>query len=236
METSITYFLLLFILVILLPINGVLSGNRIKKFLSENPESKLMFYQQTIIIQIILAILVFAAMAFNRDTIAEVGLSFLMHPLYVLGLLAVCVLGWGLLNIYPFDPEKLRQEIKKNAAIKFLLPSTNIEYSWSIGTSFAAGICEEIAFRGFLFWQLSSMTSIVPAILITNLAFGLCHFGTGFKNASLAFGLGVLLSIIYWYTGSLWIPMIIHVLTDIYSMTKGKRYFDQNTEERIVLD
>ena len=236
MITSITYLLLLFILGILFPINGIISGRRIKKFLSENPDGRMMFYQQTIVIQIVLSILVFAAMAFNRDSINEIGLSFLMQPLHVLGLLTVCFLGWWLLRVYRFDRQKLRREIERNAAIKFLFPSTNKQYHWSIGTSFAAGISEEIVFRGFLYWQLAQLVPVVPAILLTNFVFGLCHYGTGLKNAFLAFGLGVLLSVIYWYTESLWIPMMIHVLTDIYSMTKGKQYFDQNPEESIVLD
>ena len=233
MTTSITYLLLLFILGILLPLNGVISGKRIKEFLSDTPNGRMMFYQQTIIIQFVLAILVFAAMAFNRDSINEIGLSFLRQPFQVVGLLAACFIGWWLLRIYRFDRENLRQEIEKNAAIKFLLPSTDKEYHWSIGTSFAAGISEEIVFRGFLYWQLSQMLSVVPAILFANLIFGLCHYGTGFKNAFLAFGLGLLLSVIFLYLESLCIPMMIHVLTDIYSMTKGKRYFDQNPEEMI---
>ena len=236
MITSITYLLLLFILGILLPLNGIMSGKRIKKSLSDNPLGRMMFYQQTIGIQIILSVLVFVVMTINRDSFIEIGLSFLDQLLQVLGLLAACFLGWWLLWIYRFDQQKIKREIERDAAVKFLLPSTYKEYRWSIGASLAAGISEEIVFRGFLYWQLAQILTVVPAILLTNFIFGLCHYGTGLKNAFLAFGLGVLLSGIFLYTESLWIPMMIHVLTDIYSMTKGKRYFDQNPEESVVSD
>ena len=233
---SISYLLLLFILGILFPINGVLSGKRIKEFLSTNPQGKMIFYRQTIIIQFVLATLVFAAMAFNRDSLDEIGLSFFRQPLLVLGLLAICFLGWWLLWNYRFAPRRLRRSIERDAAVKFLFPTTKQEYHWSIGVSFAAGISEEIVFRGFLYWQLAQFLPIIPSIILANLVFGLCHYGTGPKNAFLAFSLGVLLSILFLYTDSLFFLMIIHVLVDIYSMTKGKRYFDLNAEENIILD
>ena len=231
MSISITYLILLIIVGILLPINGVLSGKRIKQFLSQYPEGRLFFYKQTVVIQIILAFLVLGAMLFNNDSIDEIGLSFLKQAPMVISLQGICFLGWWLIRKYRFDEEKLRQEVAKGEAVKFLLPSTDEEYRWSIAVSFAAGICEEIVFRGFLYWQLSQLLTVIPAILLTNLIFGLCHYGTGIKNASLATGLGVLLSVIFLYTESLWLLMIIHVLTDILSMTKGKRYFEQNPED-----
>ncbi len=230
-ELSITYLILLFILVILFPLNGILTAKRIKKFLNDYPGAKTSFFQQTIIIQIVLAALVIAVMAFNQDPIREIGLSFLARPLYLIGLLTACLIGFWIVYKRQFDPQKLQREIEKDAAVKFLLPTTNQEYQWSIGASFAAGICEEIVFRGFLYWQLALLIPVIPAIFLTNLVFGLGHYATGLKNASIAFGLGILFSLVFLSTNSLWIPMLLHVLTDIYSMTKGKRYFEQNWEE-----
>lgn len=229
---SLVYLLLLFILGVLLPINGVLSGKRIKAFLIDNPDGRMLFYKQTIIIQIVLAVLVFGAMAFQSDSIDVIGLSFLKQPIQLIGLLGLCFLGWWLLRIYPYNPQSLVREIERSAAVKFLLPQTDEEYRWSIGVSFAAGICEEIVFRGFLYWQLAQYIPLIPAVILTNFIFALCHFGTGIKNASLAFGLGILFSVIFLYTGSLWLPMLVHVLTDIYSMTKGRIYFEIESREQ----
>lgn len=225
---SITYLLLLILLGLVLPFNGVLSGRRIKQFIIENPDGKMIFYRQTVVLQIVLTVLVLAAMVFNRDSIQEIGLSFVKQPFQVVSLLTVCFLGWWGLLVYRFDPQKLERDIEKEVMIKFLLPATKQEYRWSVATSFAAGISEEIVFRGFLFWQMNQLLPLVPAILLTNLIFGLIHFGTGLKNASLAFCLGVALSLILLYTESLWLLMVTHVLIDIYSMTKGKRYYDLN--------
>jgi len=231
MTLSITYLLLLIVVGIVLPLNGIISGKQLTKYLSDNPGSKMMFFKQTIVLQIVIVILIFAAIAFNQDSINEIGLSFLRQPLQVLVLLSICFIGWWLFWVYRFDKQKLKLEIERDAEVKFLLPSSNQEYRWSIGTSFVVGISEEIVFRGFLYWQLNLLLPIVPAIIITNLLFGLCHYGTGFKNAFITFGLGLLLSIIFLFTESLLVLIAIHVLTDVYSMTKGKRYFDQNPEE-----
>ena len=193
-----------------------------------------MFYQQTIVIQIVMTIIVLAAMNFQEDSIDLIGLSFLPHPVQTVGLVSSCLLGWYIIHKYQFNHQKLKREIEKHAAIKFLFPITNREYFWSIGASFAAGICEEIVFRGFLYWQLAQFIALAPAILLTNLIFGLGHYATGFKNASIAFGLGILFSALFLLTNSLWIPILIHVLTDVYSMTKGKRYFDRLEDETII--
>ena len=232
------YFILLIILGVLLPLNGIVSIKQMRKFFSDNPNSKMLFYKQTIVIQIVITTLVFGAMAINQDSIDKIGLAFFKHPPQILGLLLTCLLGWWFVYIYMnhCEEHKIRREIERNAAVKFLLPDTKMQYRWSIGTSFAAGICEEIIFRGFLYWQLAQWLPVIPAILLTNIIFGLVHYGTGFKNAFLAFSLGVFLSVIFLYTESLWIPMMIHVLIDIYSMTQGKRYFDQNPENKLNIE
>ncbi len=227
MIPSVSYLIVLVILGVLLPLNGILSSKRIKKFFAENPNSRMIFYKQTIVIQLILSALVFGSMAFNGDSIDLIGLVFLKQGYLVISLLTACILGGWILRIYllQLDKEKLKKDVEKDAAVIFLLPTKDEEYHWSIGTSFAAGICEEIVFRGFLYWQLTQVLPIVPAILISNIVFGLVHYATGSRNASLAFAFGVLLSIVFLLTGSLWIPMLIHVLIDIYSMTKGRLYF-----------
>jgi len=57
----------------------------------------------------------------------------------------------------------------------------------------AAGICEEVAFRGYLLRQMHALTgSIVAAVLFQGLIFGLFHAYQGFKNAIAICILGLL--------------------------------------------
>ena len=76
-----------------------------------------------------------------------------------------------------------------------------------------------------MFWQINEYMPIIPSILFTNLIFGLCHYGTGLKNAMIAFGLGVFWSVLYYITGSLWLPILGHVFMDMYSSTLAKKIY-----------
>ncbi|MEM9545028.1 MAG: CPBP family intramembrane glutamic endopeptidase [Bacteroidota bacterium] len=216
--------------------NGILSGKRIKEFLSTHPNARMIFYKQTVVIQIVLSSLVLGAMYFNQDSIGIIGLSFVREIVPVIGMLAVCFLGWGLLWIYRFNAENLKKGMIRDAAVMFLFPTSLKEYRWSIGVSFAAGICEEIVYRGFLYWQLTYYMPIIPALFLTNLVFGLSHYATGPKNSSLAFALGVAFSLIFLYTKSLIVLMIIHVLVDVFSMTRGLRYSELASSENATLE
>ena len=60
---------------------------------------------------------------------------------------------------------------------------------------------------------------VVPAILLTNFLFGVAHAATKANNAIKAFGLGILFSLAYWLTDSLWLSMLLHIFIDIYAST-----------------
>lgn len=228
MFESTTYIILLFVLVILMPLNGILSANKVEKFFSEIPDSRRIFFKQTIIIQVVLTVLLFGAMAINQDPISTIGLGFAYDWRLILSLLLLCFLGTWVIQIYikRRNEASILREVERDTAVLFLFPRTKVEYYWSLGVSLTVGICEEIIFRGFLYWQLAQWLPVIPAVFVTNTIFGLVHYATGFRNAMLAFALGVLLSLIFLYSGSLWIPIVLHTLIDVYAMTRGKRYYD----------
>ena len=101
------------------------------------------------------------------------------------------------------------------------MPGNKKELQWSIVLSFGVGIMEEIVYRGFLFWQLNMYLPLIPAVILTIIAFGLLHFGTGFKNALSTFGLGMLFSALSIPFDTLWWAILAHIITDIYAMVIG---------------
>lgn len=228
MDIPFTYLFLLIILAVFLPVNGILSGKKIKQFFTDHPGSRMFFFKQTTVLQTVMTILVLGAMAFNNDSIDVIGLGFIREPIYILSLIMTGLLGWWLehLMVTRYSQDMLRRDAKKDAAVLFIFPRTDEELKWAIGVSWTVGVCEEILFRGFLYWQLVQWVDVIPALLMTNLLFGIVHYATGLKNATLAFGLGILFSLIFLYTGSLWLPILMHILIDIYAMTKGRRYFE----------
>ncbi len=228
MDQPISYLIVAVLVGLVVPIYSMLgNGEKIKELISESPELKISMYVQSIIFQWIMVGLILLSLFYNGDSVDKIGLDFLNEPLMVLGLF-----GGGLLSLWVFDnydiPKLDLEKFKRdNKDVMYLIPTNQKEHNWAVAISFTAGICEEIIFRGFTFWQLSQFLPIIPSILIVNLLFALSHFATKMKNMVFAFLFGIFWSITFIYTGSLWLAMLMHIIIDLYSLTRGKRYFER---------
>ncbi len=119
-------------------------------------------------------------------------------------------------------------------SLQYLLPVSTHERRWWVAVSISAGVCEEVFFRGFLpqflTGQLHGSWSLDPtaAWLSGAVAFGLCHFYQGISGvlrttlAALMFSLTAILS------GSLLLPMVLHVLLDMAILTLYRPLLDEN--------
>jgi membrane protease YdiL (CAAX protease family) len=97
----------------------------------------------------------------------------------------------------------------------FFLPKTKEEFYWFKWLSLTAGICEEILYRGFLIWFIASYLGVLPAILLSAVGFGIAHSYQGFGNAVQTAVIGLWMAILFWLTGSVWIPIVTHALVDV---------------------
>ena len=84
----------------------------------------------------------------------------------------------------------------------------------------AAAVCEEIIYRGFMvtyFLPEFNGRSGIPILAVTAPAFlfSLAHYYQGWVAIMKIFMLSLLLGIIFIYSGSLWLVMIIHFLIDL---------------------
>ncbi|TWT29450.1 CPBP family intramembrane glutamic endopeptidase [Blastopirellula retiformator] len=88
--------------------------------------------------------------------------------------------------------------------------------------AFAAGLCEEALFRGFL---QSGFTEIIPdpfggaatAILIVSVLFGLAHF-LSLEYAAAATTMGCYFGLLFYWTGDLITPITTHFLYDWFAL------------------
>lgn len=89
-------------------------------------------------------------------------------------------------------------------------------------TSLAVGIREEIAYRGILQTALHRHLGLLPALLISNVAFIFYHAGAiplTLLNCIEFFFAGLFLGIVYWVTRRLWLPIALHTVYDaLYAM------------------
>ena len=100
----------------------------------------------------------------------------------------------------------------------------NIEMDLSIDSLFLnvftiaiiPALFEEFAFRGVFMGLLRKKLSCSASIIISAAAFGLIH--GNFAQMPFAFLMGLLLGYLYAASGSLWIPMLVHLLNNSYSV------------------
>jgi membrane protease YdiL (CAAX protease family) len=102
-------------------------------------------------------------------------------------------------------------------SMRNLLPRSEAEKKRWVGLSVTAGICEEIIFRGFLFLYLREILgiSLYGAVVVSSLIFALSHFYQGPSNVIRVGFVGFLFASTYALTGSLLIPIALHIMLDL---------------------
>jgi len=102
-------------------------------------------------------------------------------------------------------------------SVASLLPQSLLEILIWIGTSITAGICEEMAFRGYVQRQFHALTgSVAVAVLGQGLVFGLFHFYQGWKNVIVICVLGVLFGALAAWRRNLRANIIVHAWSDVW--------------------
>ena len=97
-----------------------------------------------------------------------------------------------------------------------------------VSLSIAAGLTEEVLFRGHLFMIVAAGYSKVKAVVITSLIFGLVHVTmlTVFSVADILTVIvggavaGFMFALIYHYSRVIWYAAVVHVVWDIFFIGK----------------
>lgn len=138
-------------------------------------------------------------------------------------LVAVILFGWQY-TARMSDEEKLKQKNGLGGVIHFL-PQNNRENNYFIGLSFTAGIVEEIVYRGFLFWVLSLYMPMWLVVIVSSAGFGLAHSYQGISGMAKTMAIGLLFATIYLRTGSIWFPILAHILMDVLQTATIRELF-----------
>jgi uncharacterized protein len=98
-----------------------------------------------------------------------------------------------------------------------LLPKSLLEVLVWIATCVTAGICEEMAFRGYLQRQFHALTgSVAWAVVLQALVFGIAHGYQGWRNVVVISVLGVLYGALAAWRKNLRANMMAHAWADVW--------------------
>jgi membrane protease YdiL (CAAX protease family) len=210
------------VLTVLFPIRSAWFGYRrlAEADPADVPRVRLWLYRQGIAIQWSLVALTLALWAWQARPWGALGLV----PRLTWGLLEVSV-GLAILVVVILVQRRraladadavvrLREQLRN---IERMMPRSDLEARWFNRLSITAGICEELLYRGYLLWYLGAWLPWLPAFLIAALIFGLGHAYQGPRGIALTTGVGLLMSAIYFATGSLLVSMTFHALMDLHA-------------------
>jgi membrane protease YdiL (CAAX protease family) len=218
--TDLLHHLAVLFLVVFFPLWDRVETRRLKR--SSDPRDRIRSYRLTMAWQLALSVLLLAtiplAELFGAPAHDRVfGMAW--RPGFVLavagGLFAGLMVPVALAR---FRPEVRAKQVAAFEAIAFVLPRTREERAWFAALCVVVGVCEEIIFRGFLIrymldlpWGLGTDGAVVAAALV----FGLAHGYQGWTGLVGTTILALVFSVLFLATGSLWVPIVLHVLIDL---------------------
>lgn len=126
-------------------------------------------------------------------------------------------------SLAPVVPKPARHPVTD---VMKMLPRTPVERGWFAVLAITAGITEEVIWRGLLLALLVAFVPGLPAYaqaLVLAVAFGWAHLYQGVRGMLGTAILGGVLTALYLTTGSLLLPVIVHVLIDLAAMLQTPR-------------
>ena len=121
----------------------------------------------------------------------------------------------GLLTILLFREIAVWIGADDSAVLRDLMPQTGKEKSVFALLSLAAGVAEELAYRGYAIPMLAPLLGVWGAVLLTSVVFGMLHGYQGWLGTLRTGLMGALLAWGFLASGSLWPAMVAHTAIDL---------------------
>ncbi len=225
--------LILFVIVILLmtilfPLSGYHQSKLIKNNLVRGLHNKTDWYKKSALWSWIPVAIILPVIYITGYTLTDLGFRLpskehhnVSSLLFFVSLAAAAI--YLLYNIYCIISFRFSEKIREHHAskipssIKLILPVTKEEKQVWVFLSFTAGVTEEILYRGYLFFifpLLFPELSFVYIISVSVLLFGTGHLYQGKEVIKPALA-GLFLSLIFYFTGSLPLVIVLHIVQDL---------------------
>jgi len=203
-----------------LPFYGAWSFKKyLKQIAAGAPPNRVRLYQETLVLQWVAFAVVAAEWAMLGRPAADLGFTASSTLQISVGASVLALVTAYL--VYAWQAAgKMTEEEKSTAAeglgaLVHFLPQDDRDYRHFVGLSITAGIVEEFLYRGFAFWYLAHFMPMWAVVLVSSIAFGLGHTYQGAGGAVRVALIGIAFGALYVLTGSIWLPMLAHVVLDI---------------------
>lgn len=227
MDPGILDHLIAVFLVVVAPLVGMREHERLVSQSARGmPGVRLRTYRQTMIkewggVTILLAVWLLAgrslvALGFGGDSGLAAWIGWALTAVIVCGLVAQAIL----VPRHASSRQALRQQVE---SLRELIPQDEREARLFAALSITAGVCEEVAYRGFLLAYATSFVGLWPAVGLSSLVFGIGHAYQGPRGILKTGGVGLVMALLFVLTGGLWAPMLVHAAIDVSSGHMARR-------------
>lgn len=226
MEHTVVDHLLVLALAMVMPIYSLSSYQRFVTKLQKGLTTKIRQYQEIIRMEWSLFAAVILLWSITARPAREIGVHMAVEGWAWLGVglaVAGCVVMIVQLVTASRDASQLESIRNEYQSLRSFMPASDTEYRWFVAVSITAGICEELLYRGFLMAYFTAYVGSLGALLISSIIFGLGHTYQGPKGVFKVAVVGLALGGVYLLTGSLWAPIVMHVVLDVVSGLLARR-------------
>jgi membrane protease YdiL (CAAX protease family) len=209
------------VLIVGVPIGGILARRSLeRRVASGRPDARLSRYAWIIAQQWAMTLILLAFWTAARRPLDSLGLVW-PSGAGVWWTLVIVVGGVGFFAVQVASVHRsaaaratVRAQLDSRPAVRLISPTTRRELRTFTALAATAGFCEEVLFRGYLFWFLSTLLPSAAAILAAIAAFGVGHVYQGMRDVFLTAAVGAIALGLYLLTGSLAAPIAVHATVD----------------------
>ena len=244
MHTSMTLFefhildhVMAMVICLIAPILAITSRNISTDEIQFEPGDKVKLYHSNALLLFVFALVVVTVWRIPGRSLTGLGLTWPTWNPLVLQLIVAVFLFYALDVFFQYGTKKWRERSFKhrNTSLAFV-PADKKELMHFILLAFAAGIGEEIIFRGYLihyllYWTGNTQSGILAAITMASALFAFLHGYQGYRSMVKIFFLSLLFAGIFIYSHSLILVMMIHAIIDMLSGWLGISLLRQLAQE-----
>lgn len=230
---EIWYWLLILFLLLYEPVYGYFDYQKFTARVRLHPEERVRYYKKIMVALWVPTLVIFGMVLMGPLTFVDIGVSGIQLDTQTLGpwftyfALGVGVVNFLILIYYLVGSrvsEKLRnsfiqaqqRELEKSKFTDIMPVSKEDKKVWTY-VSWTAGFTEEIIYRGFLIYALTTLfpsLSIWIILVLSAFVFGLAHTYQGVGNVVRTSLIGLFFAILYVGLGSILPLIVLHFLID----------------------